>query len=76
MKFLLSIDLEDWFQVENLRGVYPRESWFQQELRLERKTDWILETLSDETTKATFFILGWVAEKLPHIVRKIPGLLH
>lgn len=62
--------------MENLRNAFPRASWSRQKFRLENTIDWILETLSTEGTKATFFILGWTAEKLPHIVQRIAAEKH
>ncbi|MBI5772908.1 MAG: DUF3473 domain-containing protein [Verrucomicrobia bacterium] len=67
----MSIDVEDWFQVENLRSAITKESWPQREFRAERNTDLILEILRQNNTKATFFILAWCAEKAPQIVRRI-----
>lgn len=67
----LSIDVEDWFQVENLRAVCPYDKWDKYDLRVENNTDRILELLAKHNTKATFFILGWVAERVPGLVEKI-----
>lgn len=77
---LLTIDVEDWFQVENLRPWFPPDTWNRQQLRVERNTHDILDTLdaitvahptNPTTPKATFFILGWIAERLPGLVREI-----
>lgn len=68
---LLSIDVEDWFQVENLKGAVSKASWPEQQFRVEANMDWLLETLAETDTKATFFILGWVAERLPELVVRI-----
>ncbi len=73
---MMTIDVEDWFQVENLRSAISRESWNGRELRVEKSTNLILEILSGNQTKATFFLLGWVAEKLPHLVRTIQSQGH
>lgn len=62
-----SIDLEDWYQGIEL----PFEDWKNYERRIEKGTDKILELLSQHQTKATFFILGWVAETYPDLVKKI-----
>jgi polysaccharide deacetylase family protein (PEP-CTERM system associated) len=72
----LSIDVEDWFQVENLRGAIARDTWDARELRVERNVDRILEILSPRGTRATFFILGWMAEKRPALVRRIAEAGH
>ncbi len=79
---LLTFDVEDWFQVENLRPWMPFSSWDNLELRVERNTHHILELLdrggsvSDSSgmtssPKATFFVLGWIAKRLPNLVREI-----
>lgn len=67
----LSFDVEDWFQVENLRSICPFEKWDSYELRVEENTDLILDLLARYNTKATFFILGWIAEKKPALVKRI-----
>jgi len=67
----ITIDVEDWFQVENLRAVYDHTSWEKAESRVERNTELILEALDNHKVKATFFILGWVAERYPKLVKKI-----
>ena len=72
----LSIDVEDWFQTENLKGVIAREAWEGCELRVERNTRRMLEILDVRKARATFFVLGWVAEKCPQLVRAIAGLGH
>jgi peptidoglycan-N-acetylglucosamine deacetylase len=133
---LLTVDVEDWFQVENLRGCCPVSSWSSHEMRVERNTHRILDLLDEASLKrsaisnqhsanelmtgnqlitdngqritapgqqitdngelspgnaspqaqrssseailqppprirATFFVLGWIAERLPHLVREI-----
>ena len=71
MKLLLSIDVEDWFHVENMKGAIAKESWSQQTYRLEKNMDWLLKVLSETDTLATFFVLGWVAERSPTLVQRI-----
>jgi len=71
MKSLLSVDLEDWFQVENLREAIPRSSWENQESRIENNVDKVLAVLDEEDTKATFFCLGWIVERFPGLIKKI-----
>jgi polysaccharide deacetylase family protein (PEP-CTERM system associated) len=73
---LMSIDVEDWFQVENLRGAISRESWDERELRVETNTHLILDILDRNATKATFFVLGWVAERLVPLVGAIHARGH
>lgn len=67
----MSIDVEDWFQVENLRAGVSRASWDERELRVERNTDRMLELLRKHQVKATCFILGWIAERCPGLIRRI-----
>lgn len=72
----MSIDVEDWFQVENLRPVIPRASWGSRELRVHRNVNTILDLLDRTETRATFFVLGWIAEASPETVRTIHGRGH
>jgi polysaccharide deacetylase family protein (PEP-CTERM system associated) len=67
----LSIDVEDWFHTENLRGIIAREAWDRCELRVEQNTMRMLEILAKWKARATFFVLGWIAERCPQIVRAI-----
>src|SRR5689334_22276476 len=69
----MSIDVEDWFQVENLKPVIPRETWDARESRVVRNTSRILDLLEEHGTRATFFVLGWVAERQPELIRRIAG---
>jgi len=131
-QFLLTIDVEDWFQVENFKSCIPYASWPSCELRVEKNVHTILDLLDgqraksreqrgedrrvkgegrraegkeqgakskeervheedpasspcsmpqalccpDKGLKATFFILGWIAERLPHLVRAIDARGH
>ena len=116
--FILTIDVEDWFQVENLRPWFPHETWSGCELRVERNvhklldlfdqasseriahrqglqslgssSDSSLSAISHELSassnpslsatsyqlRATFFVLAWIAERLPHLVREIAARGH
>jgi polysaccharide deacetylase family protein (PEP-CTERM system associated) len=71
MKALLSVDVEDWFQVENLRSLYPLNIWDKQGCRIERNIDLILNILHDNKTIGTFFVLGWIAKRYPELINKI-----
>jgi len=73
---VLSIDVEDWFHVENLRSAIPRATWAERELRVERNVDRILELMADAGARGTFFVLGWVAERCPSLVGRIAGEGH
>ncbi len=72
-KILLTFDVEDWFQVENFKECIPFSTWSSRDLRVERNTNVLLDLLSDAPTqvRATFFILGWIAERCPGLVREI-----
>lgn len=67
----LTIDVEDYFQVSAFEGVVRPEDWPGQESRVERNTGKILHLLSAHGIKATFFVVGWVAERHPQLVRDI-----
>jgi polysaccharide deacetylase family protein (PEP-CTERM system associated) len=69
---LLTIDVEEWFQVENLRRVFPPSTWPVRESRVERSTHTLLDLFSEAgPVRATFFVLGRVAGRMPHLVREI-----
>ena len=72
----LSIDVEDWFHTDCLKGVIAREAWERCELRVERNTMRLMEILEARKARATFFVLGWVAEKCPDLVRAIAAAGH
>jgi polysaccharide deacetylase family protein (PEP-CTERM system associated) len=68
---MITVDLEDWFQVENLRPCFPAEEWDSCELRIERNAQRLLELFDLYHVEATFFVLGWVAQRCPGLVREI-----
>ena len=72
---ILTIDIEDYFQVHALSSVIKYEDWDKFECRIERNTDRILEILdsvrSPQKVQGTFFVLGWIAERYPDLVRRI-----
>ncbi len=76
MKNAMSIDVEDWFQVENLRPAYPQDSWDEQELRVHIGTERALELFEAHDATATFFVLGWVAERCPELIRRVHDAGH
>ena len=71
IKNALTIDVEDYFQVSAFAPYIPREQWSARACRVERNVDRILQMLDMHETKATFFTLGWIAERYPHLVRRI-----
>ena len=67
----LTIDVEDYFQVSALAPYVARSEWEQRECRVERNVERILRMLDDHGAQATFFTLGWIAERYPQLVRRI-----
>ena len=67
----LTVDVEDYFQVEAFAGVIPRADWDRLPHRVERNTSRLLDLFAETGTKATFFTLGWVAERHPGLVRRM-----
>jgi polysaccharide deacetylase family protein (PEP-CTERM system associated) len=72
----LSIDVEDWFHVHNLEAVVARDTWDERELRVERNTERMLELMAERGVRCTCFVLGWVAEKCPGLVKRIAAAGH
>lgn len=66
-----TIDVEDYFQVSAFAPHIPRSEWPIRECRIERNVDNILAMLDEHDAKATFFTLGWIAERYPEVVRNI-----
>jgi polysaccharide deacetylase family protein (PEP-CTERM system associated) len=67
----MSIDVEDYFQVSAFAPHIRREDWDSLPCRVERNVDVILALLDEADAKATFFTLGWIAERYPQVVRRI-----
>lgn len=67
----MTIDVEDYFQVSAFAPHIARTDWDRRECRVERNVDLILAMLANHQTHATFFTLGWVAERYPQVVRRI-----
>ena len=67
----LTIDVEDYFQVSAFAPYIARSEWDSRECRVERNVERILALLETQNAKATFFTLGWVAERYPALVRRI-----
>jgi len=67
----LTIDVEDYFQVSAFAPFIARSDWERRECRVERNVNRILDLLESRNTKATFFTLGWIAERYPELVRRI-----
>ena len=65
---VLTIDVEDWFCVEAFRDQFPTDTWELQKTRILSNMVRVAELLDDYNVKATFFVLGWIAEKFPQVV--------
>jgi polysaccharide deacetylase family protein (PEP-CTERM system associated) len=72
----LSVDVEDWFQVGAFEAVIDRKDWDSLECRVERNTDAVMALFDEAGVKATFFTLGWVAERYPALIRRIVSAGH
>jgi polysaccharide deacetylase family protein (PEP-CTERM system associated) len=73
---ILTVGLEDWFQVGAFQQLINHEHWYRFETRLERSTRATLELLDQYDTKATFFVLGWVAQEMPELVAEVASHGH
>lgn len=71
LKNAMTIDVEDFFQVSAFEHHIPRNQWDSIPCRVERNIDIILGMLDKTQTKATFFTLGWIAERYPSMVHRI-----
>jgi polysaccharide deacetylase family protein (PEP-CTERM system associated) len=72
----MTVDVEDYFQVSAFDRVVPRSRWDVLESRVSRNTDRVLELFDGANVRGTFFVLGWVAERFPALVRRIADLGH
>lgn len=72
----LTIDVEDYFQVAALAEAVRYDDWDSMEYRVEANTDRILALFEEADVKATFFTLGWVAERSPNLVKRIADAGH
>jgi len=72
----MTVDVEDYFQVSAFERHIQRGAWDTTPLRVEANVDRILSLFAEGNVKATFFTLGWVAERLPGMVRRIVGEGH
>lgn len=76
MPHLFSVDVEEHFQVSAFDRILSRSEWDSQPSRVEANTNRLLELLQSAGVKATFFTLGWVAERHPELIRRIARLGH
>lgn len=71
MKNAMTVDVEDYFQVSAFESYIDKMQWDTLESRVERNTQHILDIFSEHHVKATFFTLGWVAERHPELIKRI-----
>lgn len=72
----MTVDVEDYFQVAAFEDCIPREDWSRWPVRVEGNTRRVLELFGRHRVRATFFVLGWVAERFPGLVREIAAAGH
>lgn len=72
----ISVDVEDHFHTEIMSRVVTRASWPELPCRVERNTKFLFQLFSEREVRATFFFLGWVAERYPELVREAASLGH
>lgn len=70
-KQALTVDVEDYFHVSAFESVIDTSNWKNLELRVEQNTHKLLELFESKNAKCTFFTLGWVAERCPHLIKAI-----
>ena len=76
VKNILTVDVEDWYHICDIEHILPRSSWDRCESRILANIEKILTLLSRFGVKATFFVLGFVAERTPEVVKMIHGEGH
>jgi polysaccharide deacetylase family protein (PEP-CTERM system associated) len=76
VKNILTVDVEDWFHICGVKDRIPRETWPGLESRVTQNTLKILAVLGLHGVKATFFVLGYVAERYPELIKKIQAAGH
>jgi polysaccharide deacetylase family protein (PEP-CTERM system associated) len=72
----MTIDVEDYFQVSAFAAHVSRDDWDSMECRVERNIERVLALLADADAHATFFALGWIAERYPALIRRIADAGH
>ena len=71
-----TVDVEDYFQVSAFDAIVPRDQWDSYPSRVEGNTARLLELLASHDVRGTFFVLGWIAERFPRLVRRIAEAGH
>jgi polysaccharide deacetylase family protein (PEP-CTERM system associated) len=72
---IFTVDLEDWFHVCGVRAL-SREQWSSLPSRVDATTRWLLDALDAANVRATFFVLGWIADQHPQLVAAVRGAGH
>jgi polysaccharide deacetylase family protein (PEP-CTERM system associated) len=72
----MTVDVEDYFHVSVFDGVVPRSRWDRLESRVTANTSRMLDIFAEHGVRGTFFVLGWVAERFPELVRRIAAAGH
>lgn len=75
-RHILTVGLEDWFQVGAFQRLIEKDQWYRFETRLEWTTHTTLDLLDAHNTKATFFVLGWIAERMPELIAEVADRGH
>lgn len=70
-RHILTVAVEDWFQVGAFHEIVQEGRWYRFETRVERNVRRALDLLDEHDATATFFVLGWIADEMPEIVREI-----
>ncbi|MCP4704479.1 MAG: DUF3473 domain-containing protein [candidate division Zixibacteria bacterium] len=73
---ILTVDLEDWFVVENLKENISSDQWDEFPSRIEETTHLLLELFDRYNVRSTFFVLGWIANKFPELIHEISRCGH
>ncbi len=76
IRHAISVDVEDWFQVLNMAHLIDRSDWDRHELRCVDATRRLLDLFDRKGAKATFYFLGWIAERAPALVRDVVAAGH
>ncbi len=71
MMNILTFDVEEWFHLLDNSSTRSEEQWKKYEVRIYENIDRIFRILEDTNTKATFFVIGWIAKTYPEVVRRI-----
>ncbi|NOT63183.1 MAG: DUF3473 domain-containing protein [Acidobacteria bacterium] len=72
----LTVDVEDYFQVEAFADIVPPEDWEKWESRVEFSTRRLMDVFAQHQARATFFVVGWIAERYPQMVRDMVAAGH